>query len=134
MLYNRWERWITTMGSDIKIGYGSKKTFKTVMGTWRVDSSQTLKMGEKQDNEETWGFEGGYSSDWGLNRHSLDIHSGELGGNSSDESEGEQEEEGEDSDWENERSPPLFVGEKAGILKMNSDDVLASPTKNTREK
>ncbi len=36
-----------------KIEDGSKKTFKTVMGTWREDSSQTLKMGGKQDDEET---------------------------------------------------------------------------------
>ncbi len=50
--YNGWERWITTAGSDIKIGDGSKKTFKTVMGTWREDSSQTLNMGEKQDDRD----------------------------------------------------------------------------------
>jgi hypothetical protein len=72
-------------------------------------------MGEKQDDEETWGLEGGYSSDRELRRHSLDFHSGELGEYSSDESEGEQEEEGEDSDGENERSPPLFAGAKSGI-------------------
>ncbi len=48
------------MGLDIKIGDRSKKTFLTVMGTWHKDSSQTLKMGEKQDDEETWGLEGGY--------------------------------------------------------------------------
>jgi hypothetical protein len=35
-------------------------------------------------------------------------------------------------DGENERSPPLFAGAKAGISKTNSDDVLASPTKNTK--
>ncbi len=52
----------------------------------------------------------------------------------SDESEGQQEEEGEESDGENERSPPLFSGAKAGIHKTNSDDVLASPTKNTRKR
>jgi hypothetical protein len=52
----------------------------------------------------------------------------------SDESEGEQKEEGEDSDGENERSPPLFAGAKAGICKTNSDDVLASPTKHTRKR
>ncbi len=34
----------------------------------------------------------------------------------------------------NERSPPLFVGPTAGICKTNSDDVLASPTKNTRKR
>ncbi len=134
VLYNGWERWITAMGADIKIGDGSKKTFQTVVGSWCEDFSQTLKMGEKQDDEETWGLEGGYSSDRGLSRHSLDFHSGKVGKNLSDESEGEQEEEGEDSDGENERSPPLFAGAKVGIRKTNSDDVKASPTKNTRKK
>ncbi len=134
VLHNEWERWITTTGSDIKIGDGLKKTFQTVMGTWREESSQTLKMVEKQDDEETWGLEGGYSSDRGHCRHSLDYHSGKLGENSSAESEGEQEEEGEDYDGENERSPPLFMGAKAGSCKTNSDDVLASLTKNTRKR
>ncbi len=134
MLYNGWERWITTTGSDIKIGDGSKKTFQTVMGTWREDSSQTLKMEEKQNDEETQGLEGGYSSDRGHSRHSLDSHSGKLGENSSAESGGEQEEEGEDSDGENERSPPLIAGAKVGSSKMKSDYVVASPTKNKRKR
>ncbi len=134
MLYNGWERWIITTGSDMKIGDGLKKTFQSFMGTWHEDSSQTLKMGEKQDDKETWGLEGGYSSYRGLSRHILDYHSGKFGENSSTESEGEQEEEGEDSDGENERSPPFFAGAKAGSSKMNSDDVLASPTKNTRKR
>jgi hypothetical protein len=124
-------------GSRHIFGDGLKKTFQTVMGSWREDSSQTSKMKKKQDDEEMWGLEGGYSSDRGLSRHSLDYHSGKLGGNLSDESEGEQEEVGEDSDsdGENERSPPLFVrGAKAGSSKTNSDDVLASPTKNTRKR
>ncbi len=92
VLYNGWERWITTMGSDIKIGDGSKKTFKTVTGTWHEDISQTSKMGEKQDDEETWGLEGGYSFDRGHIRHSLDWLSGKLRENLSAESEGEDEE------------------------------------------
>jgi hypothetical protein len=50
------------------------------------------------------------------------------------ESEGQHEEEGEDSDGENERSPPLFTGAKMGSSKMNSDDVSESPTKNTRKR
>ncbi len=99
------------------------------MGTWREDSSQTLKIGEKQNDEETWGLEGGYSSDRGQSRHSLDYHSGKLGESLSAESEGDDEEEGEDSDGENERSPPLFAGAKAGSSKMNSYDVFESPTK-----
>ncbi len=133
-LYNGWERWITTTGADIKIGDGSKKTFQTVMGSWCEDVSQPLKMGEKQDDEEMWGLEGGYSLDRGVSRHSIDFHRGKLEENSSDESEGEQEEEGEDSGGENERSPPLFAGPTVGICKINSDDVLASPTKNTRKR
>jgi hypothetical protein len=43
------------------------------------------------------GLKVGYSSYRGVSRHSIDFHRGKLGGNSSDESEGEQEEEGEDS-------------------------------------
>jgi hypothetical protein len=91
-------------------------------------------MGEKQDDEETWGLEGGYSSDWGLSRHSLDWLSSKLRENLSAESEGEDKEDGDNSDGENERSPPLFVGAKAGGSKMNSDDVVESPTQNTRKK
>ncbi len=79
MLYNGWEKCITTTGSDIKIGDGSKKTFKTVMVTWREDSSQTSKIWGGQDDEETWGLEGRYSSDRGCSRHNLDYHSGKLG-------------------------------------------------------
>jgi hypothetical protein len=41
VVYNGWVRWITTTGSGIKIGDGSKKIFKTVMGMWHKDSSQT---------------------------------------------------------------------------------------------
>jgi hypothetical protein len=64
----------------------------------------------------------------------LDYHTGKLGENSSAESEGKYDEEGEDSDGENERSSPLFVGAKAGSRKMNSNDVVESPTKNTRKR
>jgi hypothetical protein len=85
-------------------------------------------MGEKRNDEETWGLEGGYSSDRGLSRHSLDYCSSKLGENLSAESEGEQEKNREESDGENQRSPPLFAGAKAGSSKMDSNDVLASPT------
>ncbi len=104
------------------------------MGSWREDISQTSKMGEKQDDEETWGLEGEYSLDRGIGRHSLDFHKGKLGENSSDESEGEQEEKGEYSDGENKRSPPLFAGPTGGICKKYSDDVIASPINNTRKR
>jgi hypothetical protein len=48
VLYFGWERWITTMGSDIKIGDGSKKTFKTVTETWHDDSSQLQRWGRSR--------------------------------------------------------------------------------------
>ncbi len=98
VLCNGWERWITTMGSDMKIGDGSKKTFKKVMGTWCEDSSHNSKIGEEQDDEESWGFEGGYFSDRGRSRHSLDWQNGMLRLNTSGESEGEEEGDGDDSD------------------------------------
>ena len=118
VLYNGWERWIATTGADIEIGDESKKTFQTVMGLWHEDFLQTLTMGEKQDDKEMWGLEGGYSSDRGVSRHSIDFHRGKLRENSSDESEGEQEEEGEDSDGENERSHHCFQEQKGGVAKL----------------
>ncbi len=36
------------------------------MGSWREDISQTLKMGEKQNDEVTRGLEGGYLLDRGI--------------------------------------------------------------------
>jgi hypothetical protein len=54
--------------------------------------------------------------------------------NSSDESEQEHKEEGEDTDGENERNPQMFAGPTVGIRKTDRDDVLASPTKNTRKR
>jgi hypothetical protein len=87
-------------------------------------------MGEEQDDEDTWGLKGGYSSDMGHSRHSLDWQSGKLRENLSAESEGE----GEDSDGENKRSPPLFAGAKGRGSNMNSYDVVESPTKNTRKR
>jgi hypothetical protein len=50
------------------------------------------------------------------------------------ESEGEEEGDGDDSDGEYARSPPLFWVAKAGGSNMNSDDVVESPTKNTRKR
>ncbi len=66
------------MGSDIKIGDGSRKMFKTDIGVWREDNSHNSKMGEEQDDEESWGFEGGYSSDRDRSRHCLDWQSGKA--------------------------------------------------------
>jgi hypothetical protein len=97
------------------------------MGMWCEDSSHTSKMGEEQDDEESWGFEGGYSSDRGRSRHSLDWQNGTLRENTSGESEGEEEGDGDDSDGGYERSPPLLMAAKAGGSNMNSNDVVERP-------
>jgi hypothetical protein len=60
--------------------------------------------------------------DRGVNRHSIDFHKGKLGENSSDESEQEDEEDGEYTDGDNERSPQMFVGPTAGSRKTDRDD------------
>ncbi len=68
---------------------------------WREDTSCNLKKGEGQDDEESWGFEGGYSSDRGCGRHSLDWQNGNLRENTSGESEEEEEGDGDNSDEDN---------------------------------
>ncbi len=91
-------------------------------------------MGEEQDDKETQGLEGGYSSDRGHSRQSLDWKSGKLRENLSAQSKGEDEGEEEDSDGENERSPPLFKGAKVRGSNRSSDDIVESPTKTTRKR
>ncbi len=121
------------MGSDIKIEDGSKKTFKTVIGTWHEDTSCNSSMGEEQDDEESWGFEGGHSSDRGHSRHSLDWQNGKLRENTSGENEEEEEGDGDDCDGEYQRSPPLFAVAKVGGSNMNSDELVESLAKNSRK-
>jgi hypothetical protein len=104
------------------------------MRTWHEDTSCNSKMGEWQDDEESWGFEGGYSSDRGHSRHSLDWQNGKLRVNTSGESEEEDEGDGDDSDGEYQQSPPLFAVAKAGGSDMNSDDVAECSAKNTRKR
>ncbi len=133
VLCNGWETWITTMGSDIKIGDGSRKVFKTVMATWHEDTLHNLKKGESHDDEESWGFEGGYSSDRGCSRHSLDWQNSKLQENTLCESEEEQEGNGDGSDGDYQKSPPFFAVAKAGGSDMKSADEVESPAKNTRK-
>jgi hypothetical protein len=49
VIYNKWEMWIDTKGKEIKIGDGSHKTFKSVMGTWYVTA---VVAEHKSDGEE----------------------------------------------------------------------------------
>ena len=58
VIYNKWERWITTKGKEIKIGEGNK-TFHLVMGTWYDTSAASLKTTNDTDDEEGGGRRGG---------------------------------------------------------------------------
>ncbi len=58
VVYNKWEKWITTKGNGMKIGDGTWKTFHTVMGTW-YDDPAVRTMSDSNDEEEV-GAESGY--------------------------------------------------------------------------
>ncbi len=133
VLYNGWETRIMAMRSDIKIGDGSKKTFKTVMAMWCEETLHNSKKVESHD-EESWGFEGGYSSDRECSKHSLDWQNSELRENKLGESEEEQEGDGDDSDGDYQKSPQLFAVAKVRGSDMNSADVVEGPAKNTRKR
>ena len=42
IMYNGWERQITTMGKNKKVGDGSTKTFHAVMATWYNKTSKEI--------------------------------------------------------------------------------------------
>ncbi len=63
VVYNKWEKWITTKGNGMKIGDGTWKTFHTVMGTWYVNPA-VMTMSDSDDEEEV-GAESGYHLDSG---------------------------------------------------------------------
>jgi hypothetical protein len=76
-----------------------------VMATWCEDAPRDLKKEESIYDEESLGFEGGYSSNRGHSRHSQSWQSGMLrdktlgrGKKSDMESEEEMEEDGDNSD------------------------------------
>ena len=69
MVYNKWEKWITTKGKGMKIGDGTRKTFHTVMGTWYDNPVVTTT--NNSDDEEEVGAESGYHSDRGRTRTSI---------------------------------------------------------------
>jgi hypothetical protein len=96
------------------------------MAMWCEDTPLNLKKGESNDDE-SWGFEGGYSSNRGCSRHSLDWQNGKLGEKtlghgemSNIESEEEKEEDGDDSDVDYRKTPPFFAVAKGGGSGMKS--------------
>ncbi len=94
IIYNRWEKWITTTGKRITVGDGKMKTFHAVMATWYEETPQSKKRNESED-EEGFGLEGWYSLERGRSRHSLAWRKGilrdkTLGGGEQGDSDSEQ--------------------------------------------
>ena len=69
IMYNGWERWITTTGMKIQVGDGTTRTFHTVMATW-YDETPKNKMSNESEDDENFG-EDGYLSERACSRHSL---------------------------------------------------------------
>ncbi len=76
VVYNKWEKWITTKGKGMKIGDGTQKTFHMVMGTWN-DNPAVTTTNESNDEEEV-GAESGYHSDRGQTQTSIGWAKGAL--------------------------------------------------------
>jgi hypothetical protein len=77
IIYNGWEKWITTTGNRITVGDGTTKTFRAVMATLYEETPQSKKRNESE-NEEGFGLEGGYSLVRGRSKHSLAWRKGTL--------------------------------------------------------
>ncbi len=69
IMYNGWERWITTMGKNRKIGYGTMRTLHAVMATWYNETPKNKKSDDTEDDK-NFG-EDGYLSERECSKHSL---------------------------------------------------------------
>ena len=121
VLYNGWEEWIVSKGKEITVGDGSRKTFHYVMGSWYDEETPEAKEKiDESEDDDTFGNDGGYSSDRARSRHSDAWRTGQLrdktmkGGkrgenqNGSDESSGSEEEERTYPKTPDKSDPPLF--------------------------
>lgn len=127
VIYNKWEVWIDTKGKEIQIGDGSRKTFKSVMGTWYVTTVATE---HKSDGEEEG--DSGYGSDRGRGRVSLGWAKGALREMRVVEEIGKEGSDLEDSsDDESKESDKKRKGGRTLVFKQAEKD---SPAKNTRNR
>ena len=125
VIYNKWEVWIDTKGKEIKIGDGSKKTFKSVMGTWYLPTVATE---HNSDGEEEG--DGGYGSDRGRGRVSLGWQKGALREMRVIEEIGDKESDSSSDDESKESGEKGKGGRTLVYNEMEKD----SPAKNTRKK
>ena len=125
VIYNKWEVWIDTKGKEIKIGDGSKKTFKSVMGMWYLPMVATE---HKSEGEEEG--DGGYGSDRGRGRVSLGWQKGALREMRVIEEIGDKESDSSSDDESKESGEKGKGGRTLVYNEMEKD----SPAKNTRKK
>ena len=138
IIYNGWEKWITTTGKRITVGDGTTKTFHAVMATWYEETPQSKKRNESED-EEGFGLEGGYTLERRRSRHSLAWRKGTLrdktmGGEEQGDSDSEQYEECDGEDGEDYEVPPLFEVPSLGSSGTKHESVVDSPARNTRKR
>jgi len=78
-LYNGWEEWIVLKGKEIAVGDRSKKNFHYIMGSWYDEETpESKEMIDESEDGDTFGNDGGYSSDRGRSRHSGAWKTGQL--------------------------------------------------------
>ena len=94
IMYNGWERWITTTGKKIKVGDGTTRTFYAVMAMWYNETPNNEKSNEIEVDENF--REDAYLSKRACSRYSLAWQQGAIrveamGGGRKDESQEEEE-------------------------------------------
>jgi hypothetical protein len=145
VLYNGWEEWIVSKGKDIAVGDGSKKTFHYIMGSWYDEETPEYKEKiDESEDDDSFGNDGGYSSDRGRSRHSGAWKAGQLrdkimkGGKwgenqkHSDESVDSDEKRRTDPETPDRSSPPLFSVPAAASIGRVAAESSESPARNTR--
>jgi hypothetical protein len=145
VLYNGWDEWIVSKGKEITVGDGSRKTFHYVMGSWYDEETPEAKEKiDESEDDDTFGNDGGYSSDRARSRHSVAWITGQLRAktmkgskwgenqNCSDESSGSEEEERTDPETPDKSSPPLLSLPAAVSIGRAAAASKESPARNTR--
>jgi hypothetical protein len=77
IMYNGWERWITTMGKKIKVGDETTRTFHAVMATWYDETPNNDKKSNESEDYKNFG-EDGYLSERACSRQCLAWQQGAL--------------------------------------------------------
>ncbi len=69
IMYNGWERWITTTEKNINVGDTTPRTFHAIMAMW-YDKTPKYQKSDKSEDDYNFG-EGEYLSERARSRHGL---------------------------------------------------------------